>query len=87
MTVEVIKPSIEYRILEENGSCYPQYKGKSWFSIWKYFGERKYDGRDGERFDSTIRFNKLEDARIFVEKEIERRTVSVYKEPYWENVK
>jgi hypothetical protein len=86
MIIEKIVPQVEYRVRQTGigYNCFvPQYKKKSWYAKWRDCTERKYDGRDGEWYDSRFTFDTLEKATSFIEKEIEKNTVIIYNKKSW----
>ena len=55
-----------------------------WFKgRWKDCNESKYDGRSGDWYTSRFSFDTLEKATQFVEKEIDKNTVTIYTHPSW----
>lgn len=88
ITKQTILPEVEYRVIHKGGIgnfCYiPQYRNKvGLFRNWKDCTEQKYDGRDGDWYTSRFTFNNLEDATAFIEKEIEKNTVTIYNKKSW----
>lgn len=84
--MEERESKIEYRVLQDGKNFFiPQYKKKKLigWGEWENCYERKYDGRDGEWYDSRITFNSLEDASVFVEKELERQTIIIHTKKSW----
>ena len=79
METEKILPQIKYRVTQlGSGWFYPQYKNDKLLSKWEKCTERKYDPRDGDGYDTAISFKTLEEANTWIDKEIERQTVTVY---------
>lgn len=87
MELTKIPPSTKYRIYQKgkDGWFYPQYK-RGWsgwlFHRWVNFTERKNDAY-GDLFFSDVSFQKNDDAKLFISKEIEKETVTIYKESVW----